>query len=204
MTQGSECSGPDCKQIISMPLLDNMEATLKADLDVRKLNKFLKSFIHQVVKKEVEFVMREDMRQIMNESVSTVESLFDDRTDEMKLDLDKKFDELIKEKEMQDEENKVALTAQLTSSPSSTGIMKFVIFSVSYNNLPAYKSTGKFICERSGLYLISASIVSNVNNANYYLYLNNTAVTNTFISYDSKNPYFTTHTGTIVLALQLH
>lgn len=131
----SECTGPNCEQIISMPLLDNMEATLKADLDVRKLN----SFIRQIVKKEVEDVMREDIKKIMNESVSNVENLLKDRTNEMKLGLDSKFlelqkkimnesmsnienlshrtnemklgldskfDKLMKENEMQDEENK--------------------------------------------------------------------------------------------------
>ncbi|XP_063448326.1 uncharacterized protein LOC134727861 [Mytilus trossulus] len=237
-TEDSKCSGPNCEQIISMPLLDNMEATLKADLDVRKLKTVLRSFIRQVVKKEVEYVMREDMRTIMNESVSNVENIFKDRTNEMKLGLnsefdelqkrimnesmsnfenlshrtnemklglDSKFDKFMKEKEMQDEENKVALTAQLTSTPSSNGIMKFdnVIFSVGYNNLQSYKSTGKFICERSGLYLISASIVSSKNNGHFYLYLNNNAITATYISYDDNNPSTTQNTGTIVLTLQL-
>lgn len=104
-TEESKCSGPNCEQIISMPLLDNMEATLKADLDVRKLKTVLKSFIRQVVKNEVENAMREDMRTVMNETVSNVESLFDDRTNEMKLGLDKKFDELRKENEIQDKGN---------------------------------------------------------------------------------------------------
>lgn len=27
-----ECTGPNCEQIVSMPLLEQMEATLKADL----------------------------------------------------------------------------------------------------------------------------------------------------------------------------
>ncbi|CAC5407927.1 unnamed protein product [Mytilus coruscus] len=205
-TEESKCSGPNCEQIISMPLLDNMEATLKADLDVRKLNKFLQSFIRQLVKKEVEDVMREDMKKIINESVSNVESLFEDRTNEMKLGLDSKFDELMKKKEMQDEENKVALTAHITSEPGSQGIMKFdnVIFSVGYNNLSAYKSTGKFICERSGLYLISASIVAEANNGYYSVYLNNNVITYKYISYNNNNPSSTRNTGTIVLALQLH
>lgn len=100
----------------------------------------------------------------------------------------------------------VALTSQLTSSPSTDGILKFnnVIFSVGYNNLQSYKSTGKFFCERSGLYLISASIVAEHNDAYYYLYLNNNAITSTYISYDANNPLTTVNTGTIVLTLQLH
>ncbi|CAC5384105.1 unnamed protein product [Mytilus coruscus] len=238
MTEEGECTGPNCELIISMPLLDNMEATLKADLDVRKLNIFLQSFIRQVVKKEVEDVMREDMMKIMNESVSNVENLFKDRTNEiklgldsefdklkkkimnesvsnvenlfnrtneMKLRIDSKFDKLMKKKEMQGEENKVALTAQLTSGKASYGILKFdnVIFSVGYNNLPAYKSTGKFVCEKTGLYLIFASISSSKNNAYYNLYLNNNVITSTYINYDSNSPSTTWSTGTIVLTLHL-
>ncbi|CAC5384103.1 unnamed protein product [Mytilus coruscus] len=95
-TEESESTGPNCEQILSMPLLDNMEATLKADLDVRTLNKFLQTFIREVVKIEVANVIHEDMKKIMNESVSDVESIFDDRTNEMKLGLDSKFDELTK------------------------------------------------------------------------------------------------------------
>lgn len=100
----------------------------------------------------------------------------------------------------------MALTAQLTSSPSANGIIKFnnVLFSVGYNNLPGYKSSGKFICEKSGIYVISASILSNVNGATFYLHLNNNAITSTYISYDSNHPSRVEHTGTIVLALQLH
>lgn len=84
MPEEDKCTGQNCEQIISMPLLDKMEATLKADLDVRKLN----SFIRQVVKKEVELEIQEDMRQIMNETVLNVKSLFKHRTNEMKIDLD--------------------------------------------------------------------------------------------------------------------
>lgn len=72
MPEEEECTGQNCEQIISMPLLDKMEATLKADLDVRKLN----SFIRQIVKKEVELVKQEDMWQIMNETVSNVKRSF--------------------------------------------------------------------------------------------------------------------------------
>lgn len=99
----------------------------------------------------------------------------------------------------------VALTAQLTSNPTLVGIMKFdnVILSVGYNNLPAYKSSGKFICERNGLYLISASIASGANNAQYYLYLNNDMIASTYISGSTNYPSTTWNTGTIVLALQL-
>lgn len=99
----------------------------------------------------------------------------------------------------------VSLTAQLTSPPSQVGIMKFdnVIYTVGYNNL-SYKSTGKFICERSGLYLISPSIISRKNNARYYLYLNDKAILNTYISYNSDNPSATEITGMIVLTLQLN
>lgn len=44
----------------------------------------------------------------------------------------------------------VAMTAHLTSGTSANRIMKFgdVKFSIGINDLAAYKSTGKFVCEK--------------------------------------------------------
>ena len=46
---GDPCDSGQCKSIISMPLIDNIQATLKADLDVSKMNEYLKKFIQQEV-----------------------------------------------------------------------------------------------------------------------------------------------------------
>ncbi|XP_063448220.1 uncharacterized protein LOC134727764 [Mytilus trossulus] len=100
----------------------------------------------------------------------------------------------------------VAMTAHPTFSGTSSGIMKFddVSFSIGINNLAAYKNTGKFICERKGLYIISSSIMSHANLGDYYIMLNDNIISETRVGYSSSPPSSMYHTGTIVLALQLH
>ncbi|XP_071181355.1 uncharacterized protein [Mytilus edulis] len=100
------------------------------------------------------------------------------------------------------------MTAQPTSSRTMSGIIKFDIvkFSVGINNMSAYKSTGKFICEKAGLYLISVSIRSKTNDAQYYVYhndMNAAAISDTEIGYNSHGGSMAL-TGIIVHALQLH
>ncbi|VDI62281.1 Hypothetical predicted protein [Mytilus galloprovincialis] len=97
------------------------------------------------------------------------------------------------------------MTAQPVSTQTKTGIIKFdnVQFSVGINDLSTYKSTGRFTCETGGIYLISASIVSNINGAYYYIYLNGNQISQTSIGFSSSPPSTMYHTGTIVLARQL-
>lgn len=61
-------NGEDCshKNIISMPLLDSMKATLRADLDVTEMKKFLKTYIQQVVKNGIETAMAETIQKLVN------------------------------------------------------------------------------------------------------------------------------------------
>lgn len=83
----------------------------------------------------------------------------------------------------------VAVTAHLTSTTTTTGsILKFdnVRFSVGINDLAAFKSTGKFVCERKGLYMISSSIRSDSNDAHYYIYLNGNAISYTITGFTSS------------------
>lgn len=98
------------------------------------------------------------------------------------------------------------MTAHLTSSATAAGILKFddVSFCIGINNLASYKNTGKFICEKKGIYLISASIMSTSNYGFYYIYLNGRQITNTMTGYNSNSPTTVHQTGTVVVALQLH
>ena len=61
-------NGEDCSHnnIISMPLLDDMKATLRADLDVTEMNKFLKTYVQQVVKNGIETAMTETIQKLVN------------------------------------------------------------------------------------------------------------------------------------------
>lgn len=99
----------------------------------------------------------------------------------------------------------MALTAHPAVTTTKAGIIRFddVRLGVGINNLSSYKSTGKFICEKGGLYLISASIFSKDNDARYYVYLNGNEISNTENGYSSSPPSSLANTGTVVLALQL-
>ncbi|XP_052072512.1 uncharacterized protein LOC127710601 [Mytilus californianus] len=48
-----DCIGEQCRDVISVPLIDEMKATLKADLDVSKLNNVLHNYIMEEVTKAV-------------------------------------------------------------------------------------------------------------------------------------------------------
>ncbi|CAC5375487.1 unnamed protein product [Mytilus coruscus] len=73
-----ECSGHSCRNVISMPLMDDMKATLKADLDVTNMNNHLKAYIEQEIRKGVETAMKDVMRQLIDnklqEANTTIEA----------------------------------------------------------------------------------------------------------------------------------
>lgn len=53
------CEGELCPKVISMPLMDNMKASLKADIDVTQINRYLKAYIQQEIKKDVRTIMKD-------------------------------------------------------------------------------------------------------------------------------------------------
>lgn len=97
----------------------------------------------------------------------------------------------------------VVMTAHPSSTSTTAGIIKFdnVAFSVGIANLSAFKSSGKFVCKKEGLYLFSVSIYSSSNDAHFYMYLNDNMISGTWIGH---NPSQMQNTGTVVHALQLH
>ncbi|XP_071119842.1 short-chain collagen C4-like [Mytilus edulis] len=71
--QGNTCSGDSkCDGIVTMPLLDGMKATLKADLDVRNMNDHLKTYISSEIKKGFENAMNDVMKQIVNKGLEEI------------------------------------------------------------------------------------------------------------------------------------
>ena len=98
----------------------------------------------------------------------------------------------------------VALTAYPpNSNVNVSNLIKFpdVGFSVGINNLATYRSTGKFVAEKTGLYLISVAIASATGAAGYYIMKNNTEISKTEIGYFTTYGYW--HTGTVVVSVQL-
>lgn len=98
----------------------------------------------------------------------------------------------------------VAITAHYPRYENviSGSVMKFddVQFIVGINNLSDFKSTGKFVCGKSGLYMISVSIMSYTSGAQFVIVLNGKGISSTYISFHDGNKW---HTGTDVIAEQL-
>ncbi|XP_071119927.1 uncharacterized protein [Mytilus edulis] len=68
----SECNGDSCRDVITMPLLDDMKASLKADLDVTNMNNHLKAYIEQQIQKGFETAMNDIMRQLIDNKLEVV------------------------------------------------------------------------------------------------------------------------------------
>ena len=72
-------------ETISMPLLNELKATLKADVDVTEMNKYLQAYIQEEVKKGV-----------ANALVTLVEDIIDNKTEEAELRITEKLKEEVK------------------------------------------------------------------------------------------------------------
>ncbi|VDI23358.1 Hypothetical predicted protein [Mytilus galloprovincialis] len=99
----------------------------------------------------------------------------------------------------------VAMTAHPSSNSNKAGIIKFdnVAFSVGIKNLTAFKNSGKFVCEKEGLYILSVKIYSNTNGAHFYISLNGNTISYTKISFNGNHPSAMENTSTAVLTVQL-
>ena len=71
---------------ISMPLLNDIKATLKADVDVTEMNKYLQAYIQEEVKKDVANALL----------VTLVEDIVDNKTEEAELRITEKLQEEVK------------------------------------------------------------------------------------------------------------
>ncbi|CAG2233273.1 unnamed protein product [Mytilus edulis] len=80
-----DCIGEQCRDIISVPLIDEMKATLKADLDVSKLNSVLHKYILEEVTKAVKVSFDVQMEKAVDEIHGNVTKL-------MQSDIKTKFD----------------------------------------------------------------------------------------------------------------
>ncbi|XP_076071310.1 uncharacterized protein LOC143042745 isoform X6 [Mytilus galloprovincialis] len=98
------------------------------------------------------------------------------------------------EAQLKSSTKRVAMTAHPSSYGTITNtIMKFddVKYSVGITNLSSFKTTGKFTCEHEGLYLISASVMSNTNDAHYHIRLNGNTISQTYIGQHNGGKLFT-------------
>lgn len=76
-----DCIGQQCSEVVSIPLLDNMKATLKADLDVAELNKVLSKYIEQEVTKAVKGAIFNQMEGTIDQITENVTRLIQSNVD---------------------------------------------------------------------------------------------------------------------------
>lgn len=88
------------------------------------------------------------------------------------------------------------------ATDKSGNIIRFnnIQLSVGIANISAFKNTGKFFCEKEGLYLMAATVASN-EYSNFCINQGNTRVSCTEIGQHSGNAW---HSGTSVATLNLH
>ncbi|CAG2187135.1 unnamed protein product [Mytilus edulis] len=99
--------------------------------------------------------------------------------------------------------NNLTVTHLEGSTIKAGNVIKFneVKFSVGISNLSTYKSNGKFICETSGLYMISTSIATDTaGNPEYGIIHNGTYISRTEIGQESSSAW---RTGTSVVSRYL-
>jgi hypothetical protein len=114
-----------------MPLLNDIKATLKADVDVTEMNKYLQAYIQEEVKKDV-----------ANALVTLVEDIVDNKTEEAELRITEKLQEEVKKCVT----NALATLVEIrviTKLPNSEQSYKGKVKTHNYINRQNQSTTGK-------------------------------------------------------------
>ncbi|CAG2226174.1 C1QL [Mytilus edulis] len=102
--------------------------------------------------------------------------------------------------------DKVAMTAcNIDGGVYSAGkVIKFddIRTDIGNTNLFSFRSSGKFTCQKEGLYLISSWVLSDTNIATIVVYRNNNTLAKVYITYDSDDDT-SAGTGTAVVSVEL-
>lgn len=96
------------------------------------------------------------------------------------------------------------MTAFVPKTTSRLGIGSFVKFSdvkfsIGIRNISSFKITGKFVCEKSGLYIVSVSIELDNNSAECQVYVNGKIFTK---NYKYGNSYWLSTSASITIELK--
>ncbi|XP_063400560.1 short-chain collagen C4-like [Mytilus trossulus] len=74
----ANCNDKECPGVISMPLIDGVKASLKADLDTTDLNNHLKAYIEQHVKEGVQAAMKDVIKQLVDDGLEEANAIIND------------------------------------------------------------------------------------------------------------------------------
>lgn len=181
LQDNNNCIESECEQTVSLPLLNEVKATLKADIDVRKLNIVLKKYIQHEIKQGIVDAYSDERTQIMAAVEKTANDSIDNAiykiSDEILKSVEDRFRSLQDNCSKEKQDVPVILTACATTKGGmlSTKLIDFTdVRAVSgIRNVSHIKTSGQFTCEQSGLYQISAFVMSEIQGANLLLLKNN-------------------------------
>ncbi|CAG2240476.1 unnamed protein product [Mytilus edulis] len=167
--------------------------SLKAELDITSLTQQLKELIEKHVNQSVSKAVNDLVENILDKTVQTAVD---------RLQTSNSVDMATFRLEME-----VAVTScALSSIIYNTGdIIKFsdVKLSNGIGNANNFKSSGKFTCEKPGLYLIGAYIVSYTKGSEFHIMKNGIMVSRVYVRPPLNSSDDNHHTGTGIIAVQL-
>ncbi|VDI57013.1 Hypothetical predicted protein [Mytilus galloprovincialis] len=222
------CGHDNCETAIDIPLITKLNAPLKAELDITSLTIQLKELIEKHVNQSVSKAVNDLVENILDKTVQTavnrvqtsnsvamatfrqeMEAELEVKIGKTQTILDNKLKGDMKQlkSEVKKVTEKVAVTscAHRTQTYNSGKIITFsnVKMSNGIGNVNNFKSSGKFTCEKPGLYLIGVYIVSYTKNSEFHIMKNGINVSRVYV-----RPYLNSaddnhHTGTGIIAVQL-
>ncbi|VDI81869.1 Hypothetical predicted protein, partial [Mytilus galloprovincialis] len=177
-----------------------LQSENKTEMYERKMNTLLESFSFKIQELSEAERKRESATQVsLDQEQNRFNASFDKIVENFQVRFNKSLQEIALNQQ------KVALTA-CHSRQSTVSSGKIVHFSDIRTNIgiidvSSYKSTGKFVCTVAGLYHISAVMMSNTNDAVYYIYKNNSRIITTL--YGQIDHYYETRTSVFVTMLNV-
>ncbi len=76
-------------------------------------------------------------------------------------------------------------------------------YGITNSTLSKFKSTGTFVCEKEGLYLIASNIISNKSGSWFKIMKNQEELSRTYIAYFGSGASWHSGTGIVVVTLQI-
>ncbi|CAC5421372.1 unnamed protein product [Mytilus coruscus] len=207
-TQLKELIGNEVKQAVSVAMKDLAENIMdkRAQSAMENLqtynNRTISSFLHEM---EVKMETNQNITSKKILSLNTMDTKLEKIIEQMKENHMKKLTSI--ESEATKNSERVAMTAFVPSTTThlSVGsVVKFSVvkFSVGIGTLSSYINTGKFVCVKSGLYIVSTTVESNHNGAEFHIYVNGKLFTKTY-KYD-KNGWWHSTSVSIVIELNMN
>ncbi|CAC5422871.1 unnamed protein product [Mytilus coruscus] len=180
----------NCVTATDIPFLSKLNAPLKAELDISSLTSQLKD----VIQIEVKTVMNDVVESTLDHTVHTAVERLQTSNDIAISTFRKKIE--------------VAITSCVLDTHTFNGreIINFsdVKLSNGIENVKKFKSSGTFICEKQGIYLVGVYIMSYTKEAHFEIMKNGIIVSRVKVRPDLGSTEDNYHTGTGIIAVQLN